>query len=223
MDQPCSGKTEISRNCGVRERKHAAVVELQMSWVSDTRFPQPEKRAESISSPWGMNPSPPLPHSGFPHTSPAAHRGHNPQWCPPSEKGAHPHTYLGMGPGKGNQQHQHWSFTACFISIILNWSQKVSENYFAWAIWASPAASHWAQGDGDVPRCFTPASHKASSSQGTTIQIWRNPGNAELSLSWAPAPTLRQGQVVSEQIPACWLQTNQLLTPMLLPSAEPWK
>lgn len=53
MDQPCSGKTEISRNCGVRERKHAAVVELQMSWVSDTRFPSAWEKSWKHKQPLG--------------------------------------------------------------------------------------------------------------------------------------------------------------------------
>lgn len=182
MDQPRSGKREISRNCGVREGKHAAAVELQMPWVSDTRFPQPEKRAESINSPWGMNPSSPLPHSGLPHTSPAAHRGHNPHWWPPPEKGAHPHPHLGMGSGRGNQEHQHWSFPACFVLIILSWSKNswdpsclghlgfschpatrlgVLALGHGWAIpWWCPRG-RWLR--------FTPASHKTSSSWGTTI------------------------------------------------------
>lgn len=55
MDQLCLGKAEISRNCGVRKWKHAAAVKLQMSRASDTRFFQPEKKAESINRPQGMN------------------------------------------------------------------------------------------------------------------------------------------------------------------------
>lgn len=180
MDQPCSGKTEISRNCGVRERKHAAVVELQMSWVSDTWFPQPEKRTESINSPWGMNLSPLLPHNGLPHTSPAAHRGHSPHWCPPSEKGAHPHPYLRMGPGRRNRQYQHWIYSLFYFNhfkLIPKLLRSILPRPLGLLLLPShktvcPGTRRWAghplvTSQGEM-LCFIPTSHKTSFSWGTS-------------------------------------------------------
>lgn len=151
MDQLCSGKTEISRNCGVREWKHAAVVELQMSWVRNTQFPQPEKRAESINSPMEMNPSSPLPHSGLPQMSLEC-TGDTTHTDSLLKKRGPICAHLGMDPGRGNQQYQHWSFTVCFnyFKLIPKLLRSILPGPFGFLCCPAIRLGVLAQGDGQA-------------------------------------------------------------------------